>query len=127
MIKAIIYYDGQLNDNLCDYLRTDEYISYCFPEYELYYIDGEYGYTSVMEGVEWCASLPTNYIVYTNSLHAFNSDIAKEQCSDANGDLANFYIFCRGSVENINSLTDKRLTKKHNLEKIIINNGLEKL
>ena len=127
MIKAIIYYDGALDANLCDYLRTDEYISYCFPEFELYYIDGEYGYTSNMEAVQWCASLPTDYIIFTNSLFAFNADIVKEQCSNADGGLADFYIFCHGGVENINSLTDKRLTKTHNLEKVIINGGLEKL
>ena len=127
MIKAIIYYDGKLDANLCDYLRTDEYISYCFPEYKLYYIDGEYGYTSSMEAVEWCASLPTNYIIYTNSLHVFNSDIVKEQCSNADGGLTDFYIFCHGGVENINSLTDRELRKVHNLEKLYINKGLEKL
>lgn len=127
MIKAIIYYDGQLDANLCDYLRADEYISYFFPECEFFYVDGEYGYTSNMEAVQWCASLPTNYVVYTNSLHVFNADVVKEQCSDVNGDLADFYIFCHGGVVNINELTDKRLTKTHNLEKIIINKGLEKL
>lgn len=127
MIKAIIYYDGALDANLCDYLRTDEYISYCFPEFELYYIDGEYGYTSNMEAVQRCASLPTDYIIFTNSLFAFNADVVKEQCSNADCGLADFYIFCHGGVENINSLTDKRLTKTHNLEKVIINGGLEKL
>lgn len=127
MIKAIIYYDGALDANLCDYLRANEYVSDLFPEYESFYVSGEYGYTSNMEAVQWCASLPTDYVIFTNSLFAFNADVVKEQCSNADGGLADFYILHNGSIDNINALTDKWLSKTHNLEKIVINGGLEKL
>ena len=127
MIKAIIYYDRSLNSDLFGYLQASECVPDLFPEYELTYISGEYGYTNNMEAVQLCASFQTNYVILTNSLSVFNADVVKEQCSNADGGVADFYILHDGKIDNINALTDKWLSKTHNLEKIIINGGLEKL
>ena len=127
MIKAIIYYDGSLNADLCGYLQASECVSDLFPGDRLTCISGEYGYTSNMGTIQLCASFPTDYVIFTNSLFVFNADVVKEQCSNADGGLTDFYILHDGKIDNINLLTDKWLSKTHNLEKIIINGGLEKL
>lgn len=125
MIKALVYYDGNLNDKLSDYYYVSELVKSNFSDLEVVYIGGDYGYSNNIRLIERAGSLPTNYVVFTNSPFVVNADIAKEQCSDEDGFLVGFYVFADGKITNLNKL-NKKIKKGHNLEKIITKGEFKK-
>lgn len=129
MIKAVVFLDDTLNhylsiSNALEKVQT--------PLTRFIYIDAQYGYTNTQECIQSILEDETykklEVIVITNSLIVFNDSRLKEAVCDGIL-LKNYFILDHRNYElrRVEDLTKKELHTEHNLEKLYINNGFEKL
>ena len=128
MIKAVVFMDGEL----WHYLGiSDSLKELQNPLTRLLYVDAKYGYTDNQEYIQYIIESEDykrfEVIIITNSLTVFNNSRLKEIVSDDKL-LKNYYIIDKDYIlKDVNNLTSKELHTSHNLEKLYINNGFEKL
>lgn len=127
MIKAMVYYDGSLTAKLCDYLAVDEIVKDLFKDLEMFYISGEFGYTANRMAVMRASALPSDFVIFTNSLHVLNNEIAKEQCSEGEREIRNIYILINNKVLPLQRLTAQEIRTFYTLDKMYTNGGFELL
>lgn len=128
MIKAVIYIDGQIdiwcNDAIRAIITGDDADKVIF-------VDAAYGYYANKHYVDEIVKFNKDVIVITNSLIVYNDSHLKKfaSTSETNSTLLNnYYLIDRKSnLRSLQDLTDKELHISHNLEKLYINNGFEKL
>lgn len=126
MIKAVVYVDGPVEFG-CHYRQLD-----CleFDSTICFYIDAGKGYSECMSMLKDCILSSTKVVVVTNSLEVFNNSSLKESVTLQGGSSAlnSFYLIDRkGRLRTLQDLTDKELHTYHNLQKLYVNNGFEKL
>lgn len=128
MIKAVIFVDGQIdiwcNNAIRATITGDD-------ADRVLLMDAAYGYSANKHYIDEVLKYNKEIVIITNSLIVYNDNRLKEatSASDTNSLLLNnYYLIDRNEVlRSLQDLTDKELHISHNLEKMYINNGFEKL
>lgn len=126
MIKAVVFVDGPVEFG-CHYRQLNHLE---FDSAVCFYIDAGKGYSECMSLLKDCLFNSAEMVVVTNSLEVFNDSSLKESVTlQGNSSALNrFYLIDReGKLRNLQDLTDKELHTYHNLQKLYVNNGFEKL
>lgn len=128
MIKAVIFVDGQIdiwcNNAIRATITGDD-------ADRVLLMDAAYGYSANKHYIDEVLKYNKEIVIITNSLIVYNDNRLKEatSASDTNSLLLNnYYLIDRNEVlRSLQDLTDKELHISHDLEKMYINNGFEKL
>lgn len=128
MIKAVIFVDGQIDiwcNNAIRAIITGDDAD------KVLFMDAAYGYSANKHYIDEVLKYNKEIVIITNSLIVYNDNRLKEatSASDTNSLLLNnYYLIDRNEVlRSLQDLTDKELHISHDLEKMYINNGFEKL